>query len=480
MLVEADINDNRIPDVIKFNIITGKYKTIMRGNTKQQGSFVTDADGEVRAASGWNPAESSINLYARRKGSKDWELTYKISSNEREEYQFLGFDKENPNNLYIRANLGQDKAGIYTYNLETKIHSDRLFGLEDVDVDGVIFINSKAVGYGYTSKNPERYYEDPYEEALYRSLKKLFKDKVISMESRSRSDNAIVVLTRSDSDTGSYYLISNKKSIKLLGERFPLIDKSKLGKVKFITYKSRDGRKTNAYVTIPSIGKAPYPTVVMPHGGPWARDVTVFDEWSQMLASHGYLVIQPQFRGSTGFGLEHWKAGDKMWGLTMQDDMDDAAMFLVNKGLASKDKLAMFGWSYGGYSAFVGSMRDNNIYQCTVAGAGVSDLGRIKATLLDNPIANLQARPFYKGLSPLDTVEKVNVPILVIHGDIDERVPVEQSRLFVDKLKKYKKDFKYVELKDADHFYNTLFYNHKKEFYGELVSWLDNKCGMKI
>ena len=177
--------------------------------------------------------------------------------------------------------------------------------------------------------------------------------------------------------------------------------------MKFVTYKARDGRKIKAYVTIPTVGKKPYPAVVMPHGGPWARDVNIFDDWAQLLASHGYIVIQPQFRGSTGFGLDHWKAGDKNWGLTMQDDMDDAALFLTSKGLASKGKLAMFGWSYGGYAAFAGSMRDNNIYNCTVAGAGVSDLGRIKAGLLDNPFTDKLARPVYKGLSPLDTVEKV-------------------------------------------------------------------------
>ncbi|TMO45134.1 S9 family peptidase, partial [Pseudoalteromonas ruthenica] len=106
-----------------------------------------------------------------------------------------------------------------------------------------------------------------------------------------------------------------------------------------------------AYVTIPK-GKAPFPAIVLPHGGPWVRDTVIFDEWSQLLASNGYVVIQPNYRGSTGYGLEHWKAGDKNWGLKMQDDLDDAAMYLVDSGLAVKNKLAMFGWSYGGYAAF--------------------------------------------------------------------------------------------------------------------------------
>lgn len=152
-------------------------------------------------------------------------------------------------------------------------------------------------------------------------------------------------------------------------------------------------------------------------------------------------------------------------------------MFLVEKGLADPKRLTMFGWSYGGYAAFAGSMRENNIYQCTIAGAGVSDLDRIGANINESRFGRILQGPTVKGVSPLDQVEKVNVPILVIHGDIDQRVPVEHSRLFVDELKKLNKDHKYVELEGADHFSNTLYYGHKVDFYGALIDWLENKCG---
>jgi dipeptidyl aminopeptidase/acylaminoacyl peptidase len=148
----------------------------------------------------------------------------------------------------------------------------------------------------------------------------------------------------------------------------------------------------------------------------------------------------------------------------------------VEKGLADKDKLAMFGWSYGGYAAFAASMREDNIYKCTVAGAGVSDLNRINATLSSNRFLRILQRPTIKGISPLDQVEKVNVPIMVVHGDIDQRVPVEHSRLFVDQLKELGKEHKYLELEGADHFSNTLYYEHKIEFYTELVNFLQNRC----
>ena len=127
------------------------------------------------------------------------------------------------------------------------------------------------------------------------------------------------------------------------------------------------------------------------------------------------------------------------------------------------------------YAAFVGSMRKNNIYKCTIAGAGVSDMDRISAQLFTSKIQGATV----KGLSPLKHVEDVNVPILIIHGDIDQRVNVYHSRAFVKKLKEYNKEYKYVELKGADHFSNTLFYDHKKHLYTEILGWLENTCFKK-
>jgi len=161
----------------------------------------------------------------------------------------------------------------------------------------------------------------------------------------------------------------------------------------------------------------------------------------------------------------------------MQDDNDDAAMYLVEKGLATKDKLALFGWSYGGYAGFAASMRENNIYQCSIAGAGVSDLNRINATLNESIFLRELQRPTIDGVNPIKHVDKVNIPILVVHGDIDVRVPVKHSREFVELLEKFNKDYKYVELKDADHFSNTLFHDHKTEFYTAMIDFLQNKCG---
>ncbi len=479
VLVEVDINNNYIPDVVRFNINTGRSVTIMRGNEKISGSFVSDYDGDIRIAQGWNKSDNAIDHYARVKGDDDWKVIKQVSPKKRENFEILGFTKDNPDEVYINANLGENTTGIYIYNIKTAKYSTRQFGLESVDTDGVILDSDGTIkGFRYTTKQPKNYYIDPNAQALQESVASLFKGKFVRIMSRSDDDNVLVLNVSADDNPGSYYIVTNKQKLTKIGDRLPFIDKSKLGTVKYISYKARDGRNIKAYVTIPAT-KGPHPAVVLPHGGPWVRDSIIFDDWAQLLAYHGYVVIQPNYRGSTGYGLEHWIAGDNNWGLKKQDDLDDAAQYLVEKGLATKDKLALFGWSYGGYAAFAASMRENNIYQCVVAGAGVSDLSRINATLNENRFLSILQRPTISGVSPVEQVDKVNVPILVIHGDIDSRVPIKHSRDFVSELEKYKKDFKYIELEDADHFSDSLFYAHKKEFYTELLSWFDNKCSLK-
>lgn len=480
ILVQADINANNIPDVVRMNINSGRTKTVLRGNTKIRDGFVADNEGDIRAASGWNSADDAVDLFARKKGDDEWQLIYQNKSdpNKRENYTFLGFSDAEPNKVYVNANLGQDKTGIYLYDLDTKTYSERLFGLENVDTDGVIFDKwGKMLGFEYTTKQPKRYFLDENEQAIYSGIEAQFKGKYVNISSRSDDDKKIIIFTQTGKDPGTYYLLHDKKRLEVIGQRSPQITEDMLSKVKYVSYMTRDGRKTKAYVTIPS-GKPPFPAVVMPHGGPWARDVNIYDEWTQLLANNGYIVIQPQFRGSQGYGLEHWKAGDKNWGLTMQDDNDDAAMYLVKKGLATKDKLALFGWSYGGYAAFAASMRENNIYQCAIAGAGVSNLDRINATLNESIFLRELQKPTIAGVSPIEHVNKVNIPILVVHGDIDIRVPVKHSEEFVSQLKKHNKEHKYLELEDADHFSDTLFYDHKKQFYSEMLSYLKGPCGL--
>jgi len=319
ILLSYDINKDRKTDVIKYNINNGSTRTVYRGNEMVSGGFLTDFDGDVRAGTGYDISASAINLYVRAKGSDEWELIHQNKPENREVFDFLDLSAENPNEIIVSATMDQNTAGIYTYNIETKKYSERLFGLATVDTDDIITSQKLAnygelLGYSYTAKHPTRFFLSDTEAAvreasLYQAIEDQFKGEFVRLSSRSDDDNAIVIYTESDSNPGTYYLLMNKKDLSLIGDTAPLIDKSKLAKVMYVKYKARDGLVIPAYVTIPQ-GKGPFPTIVHPHGGPWSRDVNIFDPWSQLLANNGYLVIQPQFRGSQGFGLELWKAGD--------------------------------------------------------------------------------------------------------------------------------------------------------------------------
>jgi len=200
-------------------------------------------------------------------------------------------------------------------------------------------------------------------------------------------------------------------------------------------------------------GPAPWPAVVHPHGGPWARDTMGWDGsmWVPLMASRCMAVLRPQFRGSQGWGRKLWKAGDAEWGQKMQDDKDDGAKWMVEQGIAQKGRIAMFGFSYGGYSAMAAAVRPEGNYKCAIAGAGVSDIDRIWARFYLNPFFRERQAPTVKGLNPLDKADKIQIPIMVYHGDRDQIVPLEQSVWFVNKAKGSKQPVAYHPIADYAH-----------------------------
>lgn len=478
ILISYDKDRNRYPDVLKYNINNFREKVVFYGTDEHYTGFITDKDGDIRTSSTYNPGANTITISVREKGKTDWKTLYTLDPKVKENFNILGIDGKDQNIFYVSANRGEDTEGVYTVNVKDMTYSERIFGLKSVDVGGVILSGKKERynqldGFFYNTSKLKRYFLNPQEKVLYDALGKALPKKVLSLN-RSDKDETIIIRATGERDPGTYYLF-RKQKLTLLAQNYPLQTEDKLSDVKYYSYKARDGRKIRAYVTRPG-GEGPHPTIIMPHGGPWARDFGQYDDWAQLLAHHGYVVIQPQFRGSTGFGLDHWTAGDREWGLKMQDDLDDAAHDAVKRGWADKDKLAIFGWSYGGYAAFVGAMRDQNIYQCAVAGAGVSDIDKIRASTFGSRYQRIYQRTSFAGITPVDQAEKVNIPILVIHGDIDYVVPVSHSREMANKLKQYNKDYKYVEIRGLAHRSNRFSYAHKKQFYGELLNWFNTKC----
>jgi dipeptidyl aminopeptidase/acylaminoacyl peptidase len=475
----------------KLNIKTLSKSLVLKGNDDIR-SIRFDSHGNPRTAVRFFPATDELSFLYRKPGEKSWAEIKRFPLATFEQFDILAFDETNPAHIYVRAHNGQDKAALWFYNTDSKSFESRLYSHPVSEVSGLRYHSNfwtnpdTVVGVGYfTDKSHIVYFdtqEAAIEEATYAQLEGLVPHaNQPRITSRSKDGQSLVVLNRGPKDPGSYYLLANGK-FQYLGGRYPLLKTENLAEVRYINYPSRDGRNIPAYVTVPQ-GKPPFPLVVMPHGGPFVRETVVYDEWAQMLANNGYMVLQPQYRGSRGYGLDFYKAAfieRGEGGYKMQDDKDDGALYLVQQGLVDRDRLGFFGWSYGGYAALIAAARPNNIYQCSIAGAAVTD-NQLQVNYYRNQLRGAskteQIKFWDESISPIDQADQVNIPLLIIHGSIDQRVPPEHAKRYTKELDKYGIPYEYLELDGADHFYNTLFYRHKIEFFTKMIDFFKNDCG---
>ncbi|MYH35014.1 MAG: S9 family peptidase [Gammaproteobacteria bacterium] len=486
ILIEYDDDQNFVADIFRVNVETGSAQRVVKNSDRINITYLDD-DGDPRLAFRFDEGSEAIIDLARLKGETDWiEIGRTQASVGNMSSIFNAFRIVGPpssNEFYVLSNHETDTAAIYTFDLETREFGEMQFMHPRYDATGVRTRldeekNDVIIGFTFTGKAGDVYLVDQEEKALYDAIDGILPDTDNSIVSRSHDGKTMVIRAEGPRTPRSWYLLKEGR-LDLLGRSMPFLTEDMLAEVEWVRYEARDGMEIPALVTVPR-GDGPFPLVVLPHGGPVARDYWGFDVWAQLLAYHGYVVIQPQFRISDGFGRRHLESGFSRWGYEMQDDLEDAIGYLAQRNLGDPGRAAIFGWSYGGYAAFVGSFRDPNPFRCAIAGAGVADLPYFRAWLADSgTLAEKAYRPTVDGVNPLEHVDSVDVPILVIHGDDDERVPVDESRKFVAKLKEYDKHHKYIELEGANHFFGTIYYRHYMEMYPAMIDWLDNTCNLK-
>lgn len=407
---------------------------------------------------------------------------------ERVDLAILGYDTDT-NKLFVRTNRGRDKSAIYSYDIKAKTFSEEpLFANDKYNIMAIGLKQNYAekkldsVSAIYLGGPAEiQVFLDEKWAAVQKQVKAAFPGKNVTFRVNRGDDKAVVAVDAVDYPT-DYYIYQNGALTKMGNER-PWIDPKSLGKGEFVTYKARDGLDIPAIVTYPpewTPAKGPVPLVVLPHGGPWARDEMTWDGsgWPQFLATRGIAVIQPQYRGSEGWGDTLWKAGDREWGQKMSDDNDDAAAFMVTKGVADPKRMAIFGYSYGGFAAIAASVRPNSPYRCAIAGAGVSSLERLGSFWGGNHIQRDVQGHTVKGMDPLKNVANANIPILLYHGDRDRQADTDHSRMFFKAMKAAGKDVQYVEIKDMWH---TLPW--RPEWHTQSLTLIENylksdKCGL--
>ena len=303
----------------------------------------------------------------------------------------------------------------------------------------------------------------PSFDARARAARKAFPGYVVHLKSWSGDFNRIIVLTDGNDDAGTYWLCDIAgKSAKPFGYAHPTVTTADVGPVRMIDYKAADGLALRGLLTLPP-GREPrgLPVVVMPHGGPTARDYPGFNYWAQAFASRGYAVFQPNFRGSDGYGLKLRQAGDGEWGRKMQTDISDGAAEPARQGIVDPKRACIVGWSYGGYAALAGVTVQHGLYRCAVSMAGVSDLQMMYSADLeesgyaDDTMRGLKAelgdRSRWRDVSPAKLAAEADAPILLIHGKDDTVVPINQSDAMERALKAAGKPVERLTLTGADH-----------------------------
>jgi dipeptidyl aminopeptidase/acylaminoacyl peptidase len=348
-----------------------------------------------------------------------------------------------------------------------------LFEHPTMDVDHAVTDpwHNVVVGAGLTVDLPEQHFIDNKLADVLGRLKGQYPDALIQLLTWSMDRSRYIVFIETAADAGGYYLVeSGGTGLKLIAMQYPQLKGDALGERAGITYPARDGTRIPAYLTRPTGAenepkKGLLPTVVLVHGGPVARDTLAFDWWASFLASRGYLVVQPNYRGSGGYGHEWQRAGYGKWGELMQDDVEDSVHALVKAGMADPDRVCIVGASYGGYATLVGATRTPELFACAASFAGVADLQQmLRIEEISGGADSITAdwwrmligdrkldREAIDAVSPALRASRVTAPVLLMHGENDTVVPIDQSERMHAALKRARKDVQFIRFPGEDH-----------------------------
>ncbi|MBS0411540.1 MAG: S9 family peptidase, partial [Proteobacteria bacterium] len=405
------VRDNRVNgngDIYRVDVYTGSAERRERGSEKFD-NYQADLKGEIRAKQelGFDNGKMYIAQWIKNPDTGAWEEHFRSYARDRTLSQVVAFTTD-PNIVYVSSvRGGSDKAALYEYDIRKKTFGEPVFAHALFEAGGGVLQSTapgdfgRVLGFTYDAEKTRVYWVDDKLAALDKGLGSALGVTPVSVAwtdpgtgktarigvmdgvgagIRSWSDDfSSVVVAKSGPKLSPEYFLLRDGKLMSLGRSRPWIDPASLGDTRLVEYPARDGLMIPAFLTTPPaarFGPGPYPTLVEPHGGPWARDNMGWDDigWVQYFASHGYAVLQPQFRGSEGWGQKLWRAGDGQWGQTMQDDKDDGVKWLVAQKIADPARVAMFGYSYGGYAALAAAIRPNGLYQCAISGAGAGDL----------------------------------------------------------------------------------------------------------
>lgn len=461
LLLSLNLRDRALFDVYRLNLNNGALDLDTQ-NPGDVAGWGTDPRFKVRLAQISTP-EGGTELRVRNDEKSEWKTFLKVGPEEI--LDAVGFSPDGAA-VYLNSSLNRDTSAIIQRNIADG--KERLIASSDEVDAGSVMIHPKRFIIEAVSFSPGRTQWKVIDPAVKDDFEQLAKviDGDFFVANRTDADDIWLVGYDSDRKPGRYYRWDRKKKeATLLFTTRPKLENLTLSQMKPVVITARDGLKLHSYLTLPS-GVEPkgLPMVLMPHGGPWARDDWGFNATVQWLANRGYAVLQPNFRGSTGYGKKHLNAGNKQWGLKMHDDLIDSVNCAIKEGIADPKKVGIMGGSYGGYCALAALTYTPEVFACAVDIVGPSNLKTLIGTIppywkpmravFDVRMGNVddpkEAELIHRA-SPLNFAHKIVRPLLIGQGANDPRVKQSESEQIVSAIEKNQGSVTYVVYPDEGH-----------------------------
>jgi len=482
-------SNNERPAIRKVNLTTGKDKVIQRGLGAVD-SWYTDTNGEPRIGKGRKDDSTGTPIMRIRDMVKDKWYNADDYPGLDADTRIYGFtDKQSE--LIIGDYRGKDTLGLYVYDLDVKSITRKIFHNDSYDAEGVVRSKDgdQIIGARYTADTSEVELLGNYDTILARMRSK-FSNYTVDYVDQTQSGDIVLFKLSGPFDPGHLMMIKGGQSEPTsLGRLRPNLNAEDMGEVVSVRYTARDGQKISAYVTLPptvtdtSLIKN-LPFIILPHGGPYARDTKRFDYFAQFFASRGYGVLQMNFRGSEGYGKAYEEAGRKNW-VVMQEDVEDGTRWLLRKGYADPKRTCIAGWSYGGYASLMGAAKTGELYSCSIAMAAVTDLKDLMRDMRKYRYGRSSANEFVKdgfenkdqmdANSPVKVAKNIKIPVFLAHGTLDQRVHFDQYKRMKSALKKSPAKTIFMEFKDEDHFLSNQ--ENRQKFFKGLDKFLTEVNG---
>lgn len=462
---------------------------------KDPGRLLADNTGTLRASFNYEEEEDdefgkgTFILNYKPYGSDEWKKYHMEQFDEGGTLSFIGFSADN-RYAYVSADFETKTRALYEFDTKTE-EFEQIYVNPIADVSNIIYgSDDNPIAVESMPGAIERhYFADSNGVTLRKSLTDAFNGENVYVTSTTDKGDLAVVHVSSDINPGQYYLFNlDTLEAKFIASPYPTIDPNDMASVQPFTVTARDGLQLHGYLTIPKNydqdRDGALPTIVNVHGGPHGpRDTWGFNPENQFFANRGYAVLQINFRGSGGYGDEFQEAGYRKWGREMQDDVTDATLWAIEQGYADSDRICIYGGSYGGYASLMGVIREPDLYQCSVGYVGVYSLPVMKSwgdiprtrsgrKYLDHVLGTDE--DVLKANSPAENVDKIKVPLYIVHGTEDVRVPMEQYEALTEALEEQNIPYKSM-LKAEGHGYQIE--ENRFELYRSLETFFNEHIG---